>query len=329
MKTALVTGATGGVGGEVAAALLRRGWQVRGLVRDRRRAEEAGPAGVVWIEGDAMRVEDVIGAARGADVLFHGANPPGYRDWRGLAMPMLRHAIAAAQAAGSRLILPGNLYVYGPDAGTVVGEQASQNPRTRKGKIRVEMEAMIDAAAMAGLRTLILRAGDFFGPRAPSSWVSLVLLDKGRPLRRIVTPERPGIGHNWAYLPDLAETVALLAEREADLPAELRLQFGGHDLAGRAMAEAIRRAEGGTLPIRPFPWLPVALGAPFVPFLRELFEMRGLWHTPLRPDNTALVALLGHEPHTPLDEAVTRSIAALRRKASPSRQTTGPASSFS
>lgn len=33
-KRALVIGATGGIGGEAAAALLRRGWQVIGLNRD-------------------------------------------------------------------------------------------------------------------------------------------------------------------------------------------------------------------------------------------------------------------------------------------------------
>ena len=33
-RTALVLGATGGSGGEIAAALLRRGWKVRALVRD-------------------------------------------------------------------------------------------------------------------------------------------------------------------------------------------------------------------------------------------------------------------------------------------------------
>jgi len=33
-------------------------------------------------------------------------------------------------------------------------------------------------------------------------------------------------------------------------------------------------------------------------------EMRYLWRTPVRLDNARLIAVLGHEPHTPLDEAV-------------------------
>ncbi len=121
-KRALVLGATGGVGGEVASALLRHGWQVLALARDPDRARRSGPAGLVWIKGDAMNESDVVAAAEGASILFHGANPPGYRDWRGLAMPMLRHAIVAAKAADARLIYPGSVYVYGADAGDVVAE---------------------------------------------------------------------------------------------------------------------------------------------------------------------------------------------------------------
>ncbi len=306
-KQALVIGATGGVGGEVASALLRHGWTVRGLARDPTRARRNGPAGIDWIEGDAMREDDVMRAAAAVELIFHGANPPGYRNWRGLAIPMLRHAIAAAEAVGARLVYPASVYVYGPDAGPVIAEDAPQHPRTRKGRIRVEMEAMLHAASVRGLRTLIVRAGDFYGPRAPSSWVSTVLLRDGKDLRRVVTPERPGVGHAWAYLPDLAETVASLADRDADLAHEERVHFGGHYLEGRAMAEAVQRALGGAVPIRPFRWLPVYLGAPFVTFLREVIEMRYLWQVPLRLDNGKLAALLGQEPRTALDEAVLAS----------------------
>ena len=41
-KRALVIGATGGVGGEVALALLRHGWIVHGLARDPVRRESIG-----------------------------------------------------------------------------------------------------------------------------------------------------------------------------------------------------------------------------------------------------------------------------------------------
>ena len=45
--------------------------------------------------------------------------------------------------------------------------------------------------------------------------------------------------------------------------------------------------------------------------LREMREMRYLWQVPLRLDNRKLVALLGREPHTPLDQAIRTSLVAL------------------
>jgi hypothetical protein len=55
----------------------------------------------------------------------------------------------------------------------------------------------------------------------------------------------------------------------------------------------------------------VPIAAPFNGFMRELAEMRYLWRTPLRLDNAKLCATLGAEPHTPLDEAVRRTLAVL------------------
>lgn len=51
--------------------------------------------------------------------------------------------------------------------------------------------------------------------------------------------------------------------------------------------------------------------APFHETMRELLEMRYLWHWALRLDNARLVAELGSVPHTPLDLTVERTLAGL------------------
>ena len=315
-RTALVIGTTGGIGGAVAHALIGRGWRVLGLSRNphdaRRKASWVGP--VEWLVGDAMNEADVVSAAAGVDVIFHGANPPGYRNWRGLALPMLSNAIAAARQSGARIILPGNVYNFGPDAGSIVRENSPQHPLTRKGKVRVEMEQLLAAAAKDGVRSLVVRAGDFFGPHQPASWLKDAMIKPGKPLQSIVYPGDFQAGHAWAYLPDLAEAIARLAEIETSMPAFESFHFGGHWLErGVQFAEAIRRISGNPeLPIRKLPWIAFYLGAPFVTFLREALEMRYLWRTPLRLDNSRLVAAIGAEPHTPLETALSQTLAALQ-----------------
>lgn len=310
VANALVIGATGNLGHAVAMALTQHGWKVRALTRH----DEPGHPAIEWIKGDAMQARDVLQAAQGAHAIVHAANPPGYRRWRELALPMLDHALAAARAHGARLLLPGNVYNFGPDAGPVVDEASPQTPLTAKGQVRREMEQRMADAAADGVRCLVVRAGDFFGGSGDSSWFNQLWRYKGEVPRRLYYPGNPDVGHAWAYLPDLAETMARVLDVDRQQPGRLApfevLHFGGHWLPrGVEMAHAVARALGHPdLPVKPFPWRLVQLGQWFVPVLREILEMRYLWDTPLRLDNARLLHLLGDEPHTPLDQAVRVSL---------------------
>src|SRR6187402_3418113 len=171
-KTALVIGATGGVGSEIARVLVKRGFRVRALHRnpEQATARMASLGAVEWLQGDAMNEADVVRAASGVSLVVHAANPPGYRNWKGLALPMLENSIAAARAARARLVLPGTVYNFGPEAFPLVAESAPQRPKTRKGAIRVAMEQRLAQAAREGVPVLIVRAGDFFGAKGQNSW---------------------------------------------------------------------------------------------------------------------------------------------------------------
>lgn len=310
-RTALVIGATGGIGGEVAAALQAHGWQVRGLSRNPRPAQEK--RGLLWHAGDAMNFEDVRRAAEGTALIVHAANPAGYRDWDRLVLPMLDNTIAAARTVGARILLPGTIYNYGPDAFPRLREDSPQHPLTRKGAIRVTMEQRLQQAAESGVPVLIVRAGDFFGPHSGNSWFSQGLVKAGRPVRRILYPGKPGVGHAWAYLPDLAEAMVRLVERSDGRARFETFHFAGHwDGDGTQMIAAIRRAVGNPqLPVRRFPWTIATLLSPFVTLFREMRELRYLWQQPLHLDNAALVQAIGAEPHTPIDVAVRTTLAGL------------------
>lgn len=74
--------------------------------------------------GDALDETSVIAAAARADVIVHAVNPPGYRDWETLVLPMLDSTLAAAKANGARIVLPGTVYNFGPDAFPLIAEDA-------------------------------------------------------------------------------------------------------------------------------------------------------------------------------------------------------------
>jgi nucleoside-diphosphate-sugar epimerase len=312
---ALVVGASGGVGRVVAQALLAHGWRVRAL---HRRPDEAlrgsHAAGVEWLTGDAMRQADYVAAARGARVIFHGANPPRYQRWRELAVPMLENAIAAAHASAARLIFPGNVYNYGPRHWRLIAEDTPQEAVSRKGAIRIEMESLLrSACAAGGVRVLIVRAGDFFGPGHQQSWLGTAMIKPGKPVRTVAYPGRHDAGHSWAYLPDLAEAIQRLAERELALADFETFHFGGHWFErGVDFAYALRdAAHAAQRPVESVPWWLIKGAAPVVPLFRELLEMRYLWQNSVQLDNKKLLAALGEEPHTPLDEALYATLLGL------------------
>jgi nucleoside-diphosphate-sugar epimerase len=306
-KLALVIGANGGIGRETCMALKRHGWQVRALVRTL--PANADKHGITWVQGDAMKRADVLSASQDAALIVHAVNPPGYRGWEQQVLPMLENTIAAAKVNHARVVLPGTVYNYGPDAFPLLSEDSSQHPLTRKGEIRTEMERRLMAAASDGVRTLVLRCGDFFGPHAGNNWFSQGLMKAGSPVKTLHYPGDYRIGHAWAYLPDVAETLARLLEREDELADFDTFHFGGYWLDGHGMLDALRRAtRHPRIAAGRFPWWLTTVMAPFSETMRELRKMRYLWKSPVQLDDRKLVAFLGRKPYTPIDEAFRATI---------------------
>lgn len=309
---ALVLGATGGVGGALAESLLARGYKVRAMHRNPTAQMMARPA-YEWVKGDAMNAAEVLRAAEGVRLIVHGVNPPGYRNWGQLVLPMIDNTIAAARAVGARILMPGTIYNYGPDAFPLLSEDSPQTPVSIKGGIRVDLERRLERASEEGVQVILVRAGDFFGPDAGNNWFAQGLVMPGKPVRFVINPGRKDVGHAWAYLPDVAETFMQLLDRADQLPAFARFHMDGFfDTDGTQMAKAIGRAVGKpSIRVWSFPWLLAGLARPFVPLMRELHEMRYLWKRTIRLDNRLLVARLGAEPRTPLDEAVKATLSSL------------------
>lgn len=309
-RTALVLGATGGVGGAIAARLIREAWQIRALCRNADAAMSGwrhdGPA-PQFLTGDVMDEASVIRAATSGgsvSAIVHAVNPPGYRNWSSLVLPMIDNTLAAARAAGgARVVLPGTVYNYDPARSPVIDETSPQNARTVKGKIRVALERKL-AEAAPEVPSLIVRAGDFFGPGTRASWFAQAMVQAGQPVRKF-TSMAPGVPHTYAYLPDLTAAFAgLLAIPERLRPHEA-VQFAGHwDASGTQMRDAVRRVVGRDVPERRFPWWMMRLAAPFGGFPKEAMEIEPVWKHPMRLDNRRLLALLGVELQTPLDQAI-------------------------
>ncbi|MCA9568216.1 MAG: NAD(P)H-binding protein, partial [Myxococcales bacterium] len=292
-----------GVGDAVATAALAAGHTVRALVRDTTRV--APRPGLTLVEGDARVPADLQAAMEGSEVVLHALNLP-YPDWDPGMIELTRAVLVAAERAGATVLFPGNVYNFGGDFSRPLTEDASRDCPSRKGAIRNRLEAMLDEAPV---QTVVLRMGDFFGGIGESTWM-YHLTSGTRTGGAIQYPAARDIPHAWTFLPDAAKTLVILAERRAELPAHASFNFAGHVVEGDRFVAAVRAALGDPdRRTKGFPWMWMHLARPFVPMVRELFEMRYLWEQPVRMDGGRLQAFLGDVPHTPYEQAVAEALA--------------------
>ncbi len=303
MKTVLVLGANGGVGKVVAQAFVKSGWQVLGLVRK----GQTAATGVTRVTADLFDAQGVARAAQKiagpVDVVFNGLNAP-YPVWPTEALPLYTAAADVAQALGARQIYPGSVYNFGSHMPPVLTPQTPFAADTVKGKIRVAIEALFSARAEAGrLKTIVIRAGDFFGAQASKSWMNaLVAKDLGK--GRITSPGQYQTVHAWAFLPDLADAIVRLAEVEKTLGAYEVFHFENHNVTARQLTEAGQEALGRKVSLGHMPRFIFSLIALFDPFMKAALEMLYLWDVPHALKDDRLKAVIGDTQKTPLEAAL-------------------------
>lgn len=305
MKTALVMGITGSFGGHVAQALAQQGWTIRALLRNSA-ALSSQFSGVQIYKGDAADIDSIRAAARGANVIVYGVNPP-YNHWAATVVPWLDNTATIAEELGATLVFPGNVYIFNPADGPEFDESTRANPITEKGKLRQAMEERLQRAVQHGARVIIVRAGDFIAAGAKSAWLQS-LIKKTKHGYTLSAPSELCLTHTWAYVPDLAHTVAALVAGRDTLPPFSVFHFRGYRLSFSELAAAMHTASGQKVVLKKFPWWILRLAAPSSTFVRMVFEMRYLWEYELNLSDAKLrAALQQHVAHTPISQALLDS----------------------
>lgn len=313
-STVLILGARGRLGLAAARAFAQAGWQVRAQVRP----GTSGPAisGVQWLAVAPEETLLLAAKAEGAQVVLHAMNPAyTHKAWRKEAPALMDAAIEVTRALDATLMLPGSVYNYGRSLPPVLREDTPQTAMDFKGRMRTELEQRLHAATRGGaLRGIVVRAGDFYGSGS-GSWLDQAIA-KDLPKGRITWPGPLDVGRAWAYLPDLARTLVKVAEQRHRLSAFDTVHFGGHHATAQQWIEVLAAvaveegwaADAQAVRVDQLPWALLRVAGLVMPTYAALSDMRYLWTTPHRLDNTRLCTLIGEEPHTPFEQALRRAL---------------------
>lgn len=282
---ALILGASGRFSKNMTEQLEAAGWETRAFDRANQNMKKA---------------------AEGVDVIVNGANPQ-YPHWKRDVLPFTHKVIEAAKHAKATIIIPGNNYCFGPNMSSPIGPQTPQKATNELGVIRIELERLYKSS---GVRTILLRAGDFIDTSASGNWFDLIMatkLEKGK----LIYPGKTDIPHAWAYLPDMARAAVQLLEMRDQLNTYEDISFPGYTWTGNELRKALTEVTKQNVSIKQFSWWLIRLSRPFWPMAKHLLEMRYLWDTPHWMDKTRFDELLPDFEATSEREALKQAISHL------------------
>jgi nucleoside-diphosphate-sugar epimerase len=303
---------TGAIGLATYDALRRQGETVR-LVN--RSGHAPVPDDVEVVGGDARDAAFTTAAARGASVVYQTLNPP-YTQWTAQFPALQAGVLAAAEAAGARLVSMENVYMYGRPNGQPLTEDRAYAAHTTKGQLRARMARDLLAAHQAGrVEVAIGRASDYFGPRggAQSNLGDRVVPAAlaGTTASVLGDPDQP---HTYTYIPDIGEGLATLGGH-ADAPGEVwHLPNDPDTKTTRQLVDMIYQHAGqprGRL--RAMPALVLRVLGLANPTLRELVEMQYQFAEPFIVDSSKIATKLGVRA-TPTDNALADTLDTYRPK---------------
>jgi nucleoside-diphosphate-sugar epimerase len=260
--TALVTGATGFLGGSLARCLLAGGARVRVLVRSPAKAKRLTDAGAEVVVGDISDPRAVAAAVEGVRVVYH------------LAGRLLTPGVPASEyhtthVKGTRLLLEScgresNLErfvhcsttgVLGSTGDRPADEKAPLRPTNAYEATKAEAELAVRDVSGDGVPAVIVRPGLVYGPGDLHllGFFRSVLRRQFRPIGR-----RPVWLHP-IYIDDLTEAL-LRCGRRVEAVGQCFHLAGREPVPLAELAAAIARA-GGSRPPRGHIPLPVARAA--------------------------------------------------------------------
>jgi nucleoside-diphosphate-sugar epimerase len=282
----VVLGGTGGIGRAVVAEAVSRGHRVRTVSRSASSVQDL-PTGVEPMDADVSTVAGAAAAVAGATMVIHAAQSD-YTRWTEEFRSLTARIADATAAAGAKLVMADNLYMYGPQADDrPFTENTAVAATDSKGLVRAAMAADLLARSSRGeLRVAIGRASDYYGPHGTTSALGESFFNAALRGKTVNTMGSVDVPHTMSYLPDIGSGLVTLAERDAadgrawHLPAAEPLttrQFA--DLVATEIGRPVKLRASGARTLR-------LLGLAF-PMLRELAGVVYQWERPFVADSTA------------------------------------------
>ena len=218
---AFVTGATGFVGGHLAAKLTARGDEVVALVRSPGKAGDLARLGAEIVKGDLNSVGTMTEAMKGCDAVFHiaagykvGVYEDGCAEMHEANVAGTENVLqAAVDADVNRIVYVSTIGYYGNTRGTVVDETFERTDKdwlTCYDETKFKAHEIADRFVAEGAPVLIAQPGGIYGPGDTSDLAKLLDRIKKGWMKVMVMP---GVGFNFVHVEDVVDGLLLVHDK--------------------------------------------------------------------------------------------------------------------
>ena len=245
MKNCLVTGYTGFIGSKIAAALLARGFSVRGLTRQA--AGIQSDRRVELFHGDLTKPSSLRSVTSGIDTVFHAA---GYAHayagnddlHRQVTLEGTRQLLdEARENKVQRFIFISSIKAMPEPGDDCLDENIHGSPTDTYGLSRLQAEQLVlECGRQFGMHVSILRPTLVYGPGCKGNLANMLRwIDRGW------FPPLPDTGNRRSMVDvrDVVQAVLLAAERDS-ANGKICILSDGEDYSTRRIVTAMRSALG-------------------------------------------------------------------------------------
>lgn len=242
IRTVAISGASGMIGGALAASLAGEGLTVLRLVRER----SAGGGGVYWdpaggaIDAASLEGVDAVVHLAGAPIAerWTAAQKQRIRDSRVLGTRLLASTLAKLRKPPAVMVSGSAIGIYGSRRGDELLPEGSSTGGDFLADVSREWEAAAEPAASAGIRVVHSRTG-------------LVLSPSGGVLGKLLLPFRMGAGgrigsgrqwFSWIALDDAVQAISYMM-REMSMRGPVNL-VAPNPVTNAGFTEAVGRVLG-------------------------------------------------------------------------------------
>jgi nucleoside-diphosphate-sugar epimerase len=313
-NTHVIRGFTGGIGRAVAQALVKRNEKVVCLVRDIEKAQKyAGELqGLEFVKGDASQRADVESVLQNASTVYYCINVP-YPEWEENARELLAVTVDAAIQHHVKLVFPGNVYVYGHAQSQLVSEVHPHGAHTKKGKIRIEMEELLERASKEnGLQYTIIRMPDFYGPYVVNGFSEQFYI-KALQGKKLTWFGSLTVAQEFIFIEDAGEAMVIAGLSDTAYGRSFNIPGCAETTAQAYLEEIVRQAGknssiGGMNITAVFKLLGL-----FNATVKEFVEMLYLKQERLMLDGSHYNKVFGTLPATSYDKGIRKTLAWIKK----------------